>query len=83
MKLFINTIVPCRSQSYYDILLDLEKVKKFKKPCFFMRLKKKVRSKLNPYSNYRLKNKISKCEIYFLKKINNILKNKYVSKYIY
>ena len=26
----------------------------------FMRLKKKVRSKLNPYSNYRLKNKISK-----------------------
>ena len=40
------------------------------------------RSKLNPYSNYRLKNKISKCEIYYLKKINNILKNKYVSKYI-
>jgi len=82
MKLFVNTILPCRGQSYYEILIDLDKIQKFKKPSFLMRLKKKVRSKLNPYSNYRLKNKISKFEIYYLKKINNILKNKYISKYI-
>ena len=82
MKLFVNTILPCRGQSYYEILIDLDKIKKFKKPSFLMRLKKKVRSRLNPYSNYRLKNKISKFEIYYLKKILNILSNKYISKYI-
>ena len=82
MKLFVNTILPCK-QSYYEILQDIEKIKKFKKPNYCMRLKKKIRSKLNPYSNYRLNNKISKFEIYYLKKLNYILNIKFIIKYIY
>ena len=43
-----------------------------------MRLKKLIRKKLNPYSNYRQKYKIGKVETYYLKKINLTLNNKFI-----
>lgn len=77
MKLFVNTVLPYNNE-ITNLLLEKKKIQKYLKPNCYMRLKKLIRKKLNPYSNYRQKYKIGKVETYYLKKINLTLNNKFI-----
>ena len=76
MSVFNNRIVP-----YSEILFEKKKVKKYLKPTPFLKLNKYIRSRLNPYSQSRLRNPLSKKEKILLLSLRRLLKTRCLKYY--
>ena len=71
MGVFNNRIVP-----YSEILLEKKHVQKYLKPNSFLKLNKYIRSRLNPYSQSRLRKPLSKKERILLLLLRRLLKTR-------
>ena len=69
MSVFNNRIVP-----YSEILLEKKQVQKYLKPTPLLKLNKYIRSRLNPYSQSRLRTPLSKKERILLLSLRRLLK---------
>ena len=69
MSVFNNRIVP-----YSEILLEKKQVQKYLKPTPLLKLNKYIRSRLNPYSQSRLRTPLSKKEKILLLSLRRLLK---------
>ena len=76
MSVFNNRIAP-----YSEILLEKKQVQKYLKPNSLLKLNKYIRSRLNPYSQSRLRTPLSKKEKIFLLSLRRLLKTRCLKYY--
>ena len=76
MGVFNNRIVP-----YSEILLEKKQVQKYLKPNSLLKLNKYIRSRLNPYSQSRLRTPLSKKERILLLSLRRLLKVRCLKKF--
>ena len=76
MSVFNNRIVP-----YSEIQLEKKQVQKYLQPNPLLKLNKYIRSRLNPYSQSRLRTPLSKKERILLLSLRRLLKTRCLKYY--